>query len=272
MSTTQPEFNHQLLSILQGIEEKSLDSVKFTYTAGMFSDKELETSETNNPYKLMCYVATYNNSGDILKFLLEEVILRQNNVENILFPCAQSIIEQADRPEMGQILLDTITEYFKKCKDPNTFSARCMREFVQEAAIHQNWRFADTMWEMRDKFPIETLHTTADNKPIGKDKEFIPAYVTGAVFHDNDEVIHKAVNLPDCYKEYIDQCLPTWFRMALEGHARKVSRYLFPMVKDFILENSEYANCVIKDTYRTGSAELYVQICTIVAEQNRKKK
>jgi hypothetical protein len=272
MNVPQPEFNHQLLAILQGIEEKSLDSVKFTYTAGMFSDKELELTDTNNPYKLMCYVATYNNSEDILEFLLREVILKQSNMENILFPCAQSIIEQTDRPEMGNILLKVITEYFKTCKDANNFSARCMRGFVQEAAIHENWKFADTMWSMRDKFPIETTHTTAENKHIGKDKEFIPAYVTGSVFHDNVDAMDQAVHLPDCYQEYIDQCLPTWFRMALEGHARKVARYLFPLVKDFILENTEYANCVIKDTFRVGSAELYVQICTMLAERDKKKK
>lgn len=272
MATMQPEFNHQLLAILQGIEEKSLDSVKFTYTAGMFSDKDLELSDTNNPYKLMCYVATYNNSGDILKFLLEEVIFKQSNMENIFFPCAQAVIEQRDRMEMGQVLLDSVTEYFKTCKDAANFSARCMREFVQEAAIHENWKFADTLWGMRDKFPIEIIHVTADNKKVGKDKEFIPAYVTGSVFHDNDVIMEQAVNLPDCHKEYIEQCLPTWFRMALEGHARKVARYLFPLVKDFILENTEYANCVIKDTFRTGSAELYVQICTMLADRDKKKK
>jgi hypothetical protein len=271
MST--PEIDQNLVTVLQGIEARSLDSVKFTFTAGMFG-KEGNNEETgdNSPYKAMCYLAAYNNSKDILEFLLTEVVLKHPKADDVFFPCAQAIIEQADRPEMGKLLLDITTEYFKTHKDADTFSARCMREFIQEASIHENWKFARIMWDMRELFPIPTQYDEKTKTHTGKDKEFIPAFVTGSVFHDAVEIMDMCVNLPDRWQEYTDQCLPTWFRMALEGHARGVSRYLFPHVKEFILSNSEYAACVVKDSLRTGSIDLYVQICTLLSEDAAKKK
>jgi len=267
------EFDRQLITVLQGIEAKSLDSVKFTFTAGMFG-KEGSSEETgeNSPYKAMCYLAAYNNSADILEFLLKEVIFKHPKMDDIFFPCAQAIIEQSDRPEMGALLLDATSEHFKTRKDADTFSARCMREFVQEAAIHENWQFAKHMWGMRELFPIPTQYDEKTKTHTGKDKEFIPAFVTGSVFHDNVDIMDMCVNLPDRWQEYTDQCLPTWFRMSLEGHARNVARYLLPHVKEFILSNSEYAACVVKDSLRTGSVELYVQICTMLSEDESKKK
>jgi hypothetical protein len=267
------EFDQNLITVLQGIEAGSLDSVKFTFTAGMFGKEgNNEESGDNSPYKAMCYMAAFKRSGDILSFLFKEVIFKHPKVDDVFFPCAQSVIEQSDRPEMGKLLLDLTTEFFKTRKDADTFSARCMREFVQEAAIHENWQFANTMWAMRELFPIPTQYDEKTKTHTGKDKEFIPAYVTGAVFHDNVDIMDRAVNLPDRWQEYTDQCLPTWFRMALEGHAREVARYLLPHVKEFILSNGEYATCVVKDSLRTGSIDLHVQICTMLSEANAKKK
>jgi len=269
---SQPEFNQNLVTILQGIEAKSLDSVRFTFTAGMFSEKGTDDTGDNNPYKAMVYLATYNNCQDILEFLLKEVILKHPKVDDIFFPCAQAIIEQRDRPDMGLLFLSIVTEYLQTRKDAEIFAARCMREFVQESAIHENWIFANTMWDMRDMFPIVTQYDEKTKTHTGKDKEFLPAYITGAVFHDEVDVADVCVNLPGRWQEYVDQCLPTWFRMALEGHARNVSRYLFPYIQDFILSNGEYAACVVKDTLRTGAIELHVKICGMLAEDAAKKK
>lgn len=264
-----------LITTLQGIADKSLDSVKFAFTAGMFrreADKQEETSTTdeNNPYKAMCYMAVHCECPDILKFLLEEVILKDGKSDELLFQCLQAVVEQ-NKPELDKVLIDYLVSTFPSRLDKDTFSARVMREVVQEACIAENWNICNEIWKRRDEFPIAEQHDEKSGTTTGKDKEFLPAFITGAVFHDNVEAAAMAVNLPGRWEEYTEQCLPTWFRMALEGHSRKVARYLLPLVKDFILTNNDYATCVVKDTLRTGSIELYTQICQMLLEKESKK-
>jgi hypothetical protein len=263
------DIDSNLLTVLQGIADKSLDSVKFSFTAGMFGTMTNEdASSENNPYKAMCYMAVHCECPDILKFLLEEVVFKSNRADDLLFQCMQAVVEQ-NNPALDKVMLDCTLATLPNRSDKDTFAARVMREVVQEACIHENWNICREIWTRRDEFPITVQYDEKTKMNIGKDKEFVPAFITGAVFHDNLEAIEMAVNLPDRWNEYTEQCLPTWFRMALEGHSRRVARYLLPLVKDYIMTNNDYATCVVKDTLRTGAIELYVQICQMLLEKEK---
>lgn len=258
------EIDSNSVSVLAAVRDGSIDGIKFCFNAGMLPNATDPDSETKNSLHCMCGLASMGTNPEVLAFLLRECVFKHEKVEDIIFKSAEAIVK-ANNPVMNQVLLDCTVEFFGTTKLPlDTFSARCMREYSQDAALAKNWDMLRILWEARDQFPIPMQYDDVEKKNIGKDKELLPALVTGAVFYDNLAMIEYAMNLPDKWEEYTRQCLGTWFRMAMEGHAYSVARYLFPLIKKNIITDSEYAATILKDSLRTGCYELHLDINQIL--------
>jgi hypothetical protein len=264
------DIDSNAVSVLSAIKDGSVDGIKFCLNAGMFPNVGDPDTDTRNSLHCMCGLAATMDREDVLRFLLDEFVFKHEKVEDILFKCAIAVF-RAQKPTMNRVLLDSTLAFFKVTTlDLGAFSARCMREFSQETALARNNDMLYLLWENRAAFPIPEQWDETEKKNIGKDKEFLPAVVTGAVFYDDVELMEYGLSLPDKWQEYSDQCISTWFRMAMEGHSPKVARILFPHIRSIIETNSEYASTVLKDSMRTGCYDLHLEINLVLLEQQKK--
>jgi hypothetical protein len=266
------EIDSNAVSVLSAIKDGSVDGVKFCLNSGMFPNATDPDTDTKNSLHCMCGLAATLNREEVLRFLLNEFVFKYEKVEDILFKCAIAIF-RAQSPEMNRVLLKSTLDFFKVTTlDIGSFSSRCMREFSQETALARNNDMLYLLWEHRAEFPIPEQWDEVEKKNIGKDKEFLPAVITGAVFYDDVELMEYGLGLPDKWQEYTNQCVSTWFRMAMEGHSPKVARILFPYVHDIIETNDEYASTVLKDSLRTGCYDLHLEINYVLLEKQKKEK
>lgn len=266
------ELDSNAISVLSAIKDGSVDGVKFCLNSGMFPNATDPDNDTKNSLHCMCGLAANLDKTEILKFLLDEVIYKHEKVEDILFKCAIAIF-RARNVHANRVLLQSTLDFFKVTSlDLGAFSARCMREFSQETALARNNDMLYLLWENREHFPIPEQWDEVEKRNIGKDKEFLPAVVTGAVFYDDVEMMNYGLELPDKWQEYTNQCISTWFRMAMEGHSPKVARLLFPHIQEFIETNDEYAATVLKDSLRTGCYDLHLDINQVILAKQKKEK
>jgi hypothetical protein len=258
------EIDSNAVSVLHAIKDGSIDSLKFCFNSGMFPNATDPDSDTKNSLHCMCGLAAENKDPEVLKFLLESCIFKHEKVEDILFKCVTAIVREKNLVS-NQVLIDCTLNFFKTTELPlDTFAARCMREYSQEAALVQNWDMLRKLWTCRSSFPIPEQYDENEKKNIGKDKEFLPAVITGAVFFDNLPMAEYALNLPDRWQEYSNQCMGTWFRMAMEAHSPSVANYLLPYVVEQIKTDAEYAATVLKDSLRTGCYDVHLRINQIL--------
>ena len=257
-------MDHNTIVVLSAIKDGSVDSLKFCLNSGMFPNSTDVEGDTKNSLHCMCGIAAIYGNDAVLRFILDEVVFKCENVQDVIFKCAIAIF-RANNDRMCDVLLKSTFDFFKVTTlDVASFSARCMREFSQEAALVQNKHMLYSIWDNRDKFPIEERVLASDGMRVGKDREFLPSIITAAVFYDDVELIRYGLTLPNRWQEYVDQCITTWFRMSMEGHSVKVARILFPYIKRFIETNEEYASIVLKDSMRTGCYDLHLEISQLI--------
>ena len=266
------EIDSNAVSVLAAIKDGSVDGVKFCLNAGMFPNPTDPDSDTKNSMHCMCGLAASLGCSQVLEFLLDEVVYKHEKVEDILFKCAIAIFRARDVNANAVLLKSTLKFFETTTLDIGAFSSRCMREFSQEAALARNNDMLYLLWEHRDKFPIPEQWDEAEKKNIGKDKEFLPAVVTGSVFYDDVQLMQYGLDLPDKWQEYTNQCISTWFRMAMEGHSPQVAKLLFPHIVPFIESNDEYASTVLKDSLRTGCYELHLSINHAILNKQKANK